>query len=225
MNSQKYCLQWNDFEKNISNSFSQLRQETGLFDVTLVSNDHQQVPAHRLVLSACSKVFKTIFSNNSNANMVLYLESVDVREVNLMLDYIYQGEVRVPQEDLDRFVIIANKFQLSGLLTDELDIKEGDHRDEEKDDYEQYVQYKSEEVDMSQDVDDKTINSYYVQTFAANNSVIDEKFAELIEKEGNIYTCTVCRKCNKDKKDIRRHLETHLNGLSYNCSICDRNFR
>ena len=98
MNTHKYCLQWNDFEKNISNSFSQLRQETGLFDVTLVSNDHQQVPAHRLVLSACSKVFKTIFSSNSNAaNMVLYLESVDIKEVNLMLYYIYQGEVRFPQ--------------------------------------------------------------------------------------------------------------------------------
>ena len=53
-------------------------------------------------------------------------------------------EVRVPQEDLNRFVIIANKFQLGGLLTDELDLKEGDPGDEEKDDYEQFVQYRSE---------------------------------------------------------------------------------
>ena len=61
--SEKFSLKWNDFEKNVSKSFSQMRQQTGLFDVTLVSSDQKQVSAHRLVLSACSDFFKNILNS------------------------------------------------------------------------------------------------------------------------------------------------------------------
>ena len=36
-----------------------------------------------------------------------------------MLEYIYQGEVQICQEDLNRFLEIAKKFQLDGLLETE----------------------------------------------------------------------------------------------------------
>ena len=118
MDSEKYCLKWNDFERNVSQSFTQLRKETKLFDVTLVGNDHKQVFAHKLVLSACSDVFSNIFNSNSSSNMMLYLDCVDVKEIKFMLDYIYQGEVQIHQEYLDRFLEIATKFKLNGLLSD-----------------------------------------------------------------------------------------------------------
>ena len=114
--SEKFCLKWNDFQENVSKSFSNLRKEAGLFDVTLVSSDQQQVSAHRLVLSACSDFFKTIFHSNTHSHPMLYLDGVDNSEINLMLDYIYQGEVQIYQENLERFLVIANKFQLDGLL-------------------------------------------------------------------------------------------------------------
>ena len=130
MSSEKFSLKWNDFASNVSHSFSKLRQETRLYDVTLVSNDHKQVSAHKLVLSACSEVFSNIFNSNNSSNMMLYLDSVDVKEVNFMLDYIYQGEVQIHQENLDRFLEIATKFKLSGLLGDEK--IEGEHVDLEQ---------------------------------------------------------------------------------------------
>ena len=118
--SEKFCLKWNEFQENVSKSFSQLRQQSGLFDVTLVSSDQKQVSAHRLVLSACSDFFKNIFNNNnSHSHPLLYLDGVNHGEINLMLDYIYQGEVQIYQEYLDRFLNIANKFKLDGLLASE----------------------------------------------------------------------------------------------------------
>ena len=119
MGSEKFSLKWNDFQSNVSNSFVQLRNETKLLDVTLEGNDHQQVSAHKLVLSACSDVFTEIFNHNTSSNLVLYLESVDSKEIKLMLDYIYQGEVQIFQEFLDRFLQIAEKFRLNGLLTED----------------------------------------------------------------------------------------------------------
>ena len=33
-----------------------------------------------------------------------------------ILDYIYNGEIQIYQDDLDRFLTIANRFQLEGLI-------------------------------------------------------------------------------------------------------------
>ena len=93
----EFQLKWNDFQQNVSRTFSQLRQESGLFDVTLVSSDQKQVSAHRLVLSACSDFFKNIFCNNTHSHPLLYFDRVSSREINLMLDYIYNGEVNIHQ--------------------------------------------------------------------------------------------------------------------------------
>ena len=83
------------------------------------------------------------------------------------------------------------------------------------------------ELDRKQEVKEKSIKPIY-QTFEANNFEIDQKFDEMVVNEGNLYRCTVCDKTFQSKnrkQDMRRHLETHLTGLSYDCSTCGQNFR
>ena len=58
--SEKFSLKWSDFQSSLSQSFSVLREESDFYDVTLVSEDLQQMSAHRVVLSACSDFFKSI---------------------------------------------------------------------------------------------------------------------------------------------------------------------
>merc|ERR1712126_796650 len=90
--SEKFCLKWNDLQTNIGKSFKSLRHDDDLFDVTLVSDDHNQVSAHKLVLSACSEYFKNIFKTNKHSHPLLCLEGVNSEELNDVLDYIYNGE-------------------------------------------------------------------------------------------------------------------------------------
>ena len=113
--SEKFKLQWGDFQENILSSISELREDTSLQDVTLVGNDHVQVQAHKFVLSASSNFFKTIFRNNTSKNLLLYLDSLDSVEINLVMDYIYQGEVEVRHEHLDNFLALASKLKIQGL--------------------------------------------------------------------------------------------------------------
>ena len=49
--SEKFCLKWNDFQTNVSNTFRKLRTSDHFYDVTLVSDDQQQVSAHKVVLA------------------------------------------------------------------------------------------------------------------------------------------------------------------------------
>ena len=48
---EKFILKWDHFHSNASKSFSVLRNADYLHDVTLVSDDHKQMSAHKFVLS------------------------------------------------------------------------------------------------------------------------------------------------------------------------------
>ena len=54
---EKFSLEWNDFQSNLTRSFSQLGQEEDFYDVTLVSDDKVHISSHKLVLSVSSEFF------------------------------------------------------------------------------------------------------------------------------------------------------------------------
>ena len=117
--AEKFSLKWNDFQPNIAKSFTKLRHEKDFYDVTLVSDDQRQVFAHKVVLSSCSEYFKTILKQNKHSNPLLCLEGVTFDELNRILDYIYNGEIQVNENDLDRFLRISQRLKLEGLVTEE----------------------------------------------------------------------------------------------------------
>ena len=114
--SEKFSLKWNDFRTTVSNSFGILREEKEFFDVTLVSDDERQIPAHKLVLSACSDFFKSILRKNSHSHPLLYLSGIHSTNLSLILDYIYQGEVQIYQDHLESFLDVAQKLKIEGLI-------------------------------------------------------------------------------------------------------------
>ena len=59
------------------------------------------------------------------------------------------------------------------------------------------------------------------ESFDASKSEVEEKFQELIVREGNVFRCTMCERTMTHKGSMRRHLETHLTGLTYSCPLCD----
>ena len=60
-NSEKLCLQWNDFKQNISTSFGDLRGDKDFTDVTLACEDGHQVEAHKVILVVLVSIITNIF--------------------------------------------------------------------------------------------------------------------------------------------------------------------
>ena len=112
---EKFNLTWSNYQAMISRSFSKLRNETDLSDVTLICDDQEYIAAHRVVLSTCSEFFKRVFHHNVQRDLALYLSDMKSKEVNQILDYIYFGEINILQDDLERFIEIAQKLKLEGL--------------------------------------------------------------------------------------------------------------
>ena len=100
---EKFCLKWNDFQTNVSKSFSSLRKDQDFCDVSLISDDEKTVPAHKVVLAASSEFFKNILRAADHSKPMIYLSGINQRELTHIMEYIYEGELNIYQNELDAF--------------------------------------------------------------------------------------------------------------------------
>ncbi|XP_078699897.1 kelch-like protein 26 [Branchiostoma floridae x Branchiostoma belcheri] len=73
-----------------------------LCDVTLMVDEHE-LPAHRVVLSACSDYFKAMFTSGmreSQSDSKIVIKEVAFQAVNQLVDYAYTGELVVTKESV-----------------------------------------------------------------------------------------------------------------------------
>ena len=114
-NLEQFCLRYNDFQTNISESFKALRNEGDFADVTLACEDDKQIEAHKVVLSSSSPFFKNILKRNKHEHPLIYLRGVKMSELESVLQYIYLGEVEIEHGSLKDFLSFAEELQLAGL--------------------------------------------------------------------------------------------------------------
>ena len=229
---EKFCLKWNDFQTTVSQSFGKLRQEKDFFDVTLVSDDEKQIQAHKLVLSSSSKFFKNILKQVNHSNPLIYLSGITSKDLECIVDYIYHGEVQIYQEDIDSFLEHAKKLKIEGLIDnqatdnqafeDKVDLKP-QHQDEFNTNDRKHVGRKLVETKVVQRIGNiQETRSIITPKF---NGDLRETINELIEKVPSGFECKCCGKTYAQSGDIRKHVEIHIEGLSYDCTQCEKSFR
>merc|ERR1719318_693537 len=103
------------FHTNISSRLSDFYTETSYTDVTLVSDDQIQFQAHKFVLSACSPILKNLLLNNPHSRPLIYLRSIKHQELESILQFIYLGEARFYEDNMDRFMEAAKDLQIKQL--------------------------------------------------------------------------------------------------------------
>merc|ERR1719245_2696902 len=114
-NDDKWCLRWDQFDKNTREYFSSLRKDGRMFDVTLATEDGQQIQAHRIILSAGSNFFSDIFLNSHQSNIFVYLKGIRIAQLENLIDFIYSGEAYITQEELKLFLEAGKELQVKGL--------------------------------------------------------------------------------------------------------------
>ena len=116
---EQFCLQWNDFQQCIKTTFAGLREESDFMDVTLFCEGGEQVLAHKVVLSSCSLTFKQLLRNNPSKHPVIVLWDVLPLDLGCLLDFMYQGQVNVKQDNLKSFLALAERLKVRGLCHDD----------------------------------------------------------------------------------------------------------
>ena len=173
--------------------------------------------------------------NNKHSHPLLCLEGVTSAEVKNILDYIYNGEVNIYQEELDRFLEVAQRFKLEGLLSkkDEeiqheevlIDCPTNSQRNEQKNDFNNKSKCNSEELTIP------TRNEPFkvALTEDEKENLVGMADQHLVRTEDGSWECILCGKSVSGKNSrqrMRYHVEgKHLEGISLPCNLCDKSFR
>ena len=229
MESEKLCLQWNDFHNDLNSAFRNLQGDTDFNDVTLACEDGTQVEAHKVVLAASSPVFQILLRRNKHIHPLIYMRGMKAHDLLAIVDFLYCGEANVFQENMDSFLAIAEELQLKGLMgRSEFLGKQGQEI------------FPTAGQDGRTDVHAPRIDSLTGERAVAikedvseDLSELDAKINSMMEMSQNLvssgtHKAHVCKVCGKEgsRNDLRRHIESnHLEGLSFPCNLCEKSCR
>ena len=234
-------LAWSDFQINATQSFQCLRTNQDFSDITLVSEENHLIKAHRVILSAGSSFFKHVLTIlEAHPNPLFYLKNVSSSDLSCLLDFIYCGEAKVPQKNLETFLKNAKDLGVFGLHIESEPNKQIKYRETIVEDLE--IKHDSKLLDISQEMngDYRTNNTDTLTIPNEGNGddyfskpgeeITDEHFSKVMNrmwvKNGNVWTCTECGQFKaKNKGHILDHVEIHIVGLQYPCDICSKIFK
>ena len=112
MRTEKICLKWEDFQENVTSVFRTLKESADFVDVTLVSEDGQHVKAHKVILASTSPFFMNLLGKSSHPQPLIYMRGVLYEDLVGLVDFLYTGETSILQENLNRFLALAQELQL-----------------------------------------------------------------------------------------------------------------
>ena len=233
-------IKWNDYQPTLSHAFSDFRNDRYLHDVTLMSDDHQHFTAHKLVLSASSQYFKKIFQHTSNhQHQMICVDGLSSDLLSNILDFIYNGQAKILQTKVDKFLTVARRFKLNGVSLDEID-KDTDELENKKEPMfikaevniieDEFVFEETEnkkkdidkgiEVSNQSDQNSETPVESVKVAFANKSKKCEEKDAKPITKTkfDNDLKCNTCNIPFNNKTELKLHKEKHK---VYMCTTCD----
>ena len=243
--TEKLCLKWNNFEENTHSAFGELRQDKDFVDVTLAYEDGSQVEAHKVILAASSPFFDNLLKKIKHPHPLIYMRGMRSDDLLPILDFLYNGEAKVFQENLDDFLAIAEDLKLRGLagtgetkeempklnITEERK-QEKLQQNEPPAEFEAWKNLEEREERLVETSfalipNSKTVGSELQQLDDQIKSLIDP--SETMVKIGDAMTKGhICKVCGKEGyiSDIKRHIEArHIAGIVHSCDVCGKSSR
>ena len=218
-----------------------MMQSKELTDVTLVSDDKIHFQTHKVVLSACSKVFKGIMESFSQHNSVIYLRGVLHDDLESILEFMYLGKVSLSEDKLNNFLEVAKSLEIKGIsncvsLTDTVTSEElldvsikPEVSSSQKDD----IIQDGTSIKMLEPFDEKVQSDAKVSKEVTKP--IYDKIDEPQKKETDskplttsyephpdgMWYCDVCNNKYTRKVGLERHFQSTHEGMKYACNKCD----
>ena len=207
MDQETVHFKFKTFPDHLASTFQDLVEKEHFADVTLVSDDQIQTPAHKIVLSACSPVLKNLLINNPHSHPLFYLRGVKQQELHSILQFMYLGEATIYQNRLNEFMDITRDLELKEFIEDEVPSED----------------VKQEPFIKGHYIDDKN-------TTSASNSIEDilnydtpeqiYNFSDGEVKDTGSFRCQECESSFKYKRGLQSHFKAHQ-GVKYACKECN----
>ena len=206
---EKYNLTWDRFSDHLREALKEMMTSGEFADVTLVTDDRQQIRAHRNILSACSPLFKNILLfDSNNANPVIYLKGIQYSEMDSILQFIYLGEAKLSEERMSEFLMVSKNLEIKELST--LD----KHEKSVADNLDEYNKFPLDEYSANVDLQAKSA------PIIPNKSAKREVSTAVVSEDVKL-KCKDCEKIFNSQPGLRYHIKSKHEGVKYACNLCD----
>ncbi|CAG9765404.1 unnamed protein product [Ceutorhynchus assimilis] len=111
-------FQQTNHSDNLKRIFAEYFVSKLFSDVTICCGG-KTFQAHKLRLCMASRYFKNIFQHDSADHSIVYLQDVTPKELALVLEYCYKGEVSLSKNNLQGFLEAAATLQIESLFSEE----------------------------------------------------------------------------------------------------------
>ena len=219
--NEKYCVKKDNHQSSLRSSFENWRSSSEFADVTLAGDDLETISAHRLILSSTSGYFRNILQKSNHHKMLVCIDGITVNDLEHLLDFMYFGEVQLEEDYLERFMSLAKKFQIEGLsgYEEPKNLQSNEEQPHTFKTVKQEAQFK--EIGLKNKVstnsDKEKVN---LGTFSDTEELDEKIHAYIIKNDDRMLACFFCGKSSRNKRTLTHHVETHLEGLSFQCNLC-----
>ncbi|KAB7501642.1 Sex determination protein fruitless [Armadillidium nasatum] len=176
------CLKWNNHSTAFIKSISNIQIKERYCDATIACQG-RYFPVHRVVLSTCSDYFDEIFERIDCPHPYIIFKDIEPREMELLLNYMYQGEVNVVQENLPTLIKAAEALKVKGLaVPDDLPASK-DSSSKKRSSDTQLPKRRSEEKRRRRDSSDQNSHPNSSSTTSERNSSKSDVNLETVENK------------------------------------------
>ena len=188
-----FSLNWKNFQDHLQDTVKGLKTDDEFSDVTLVCDNLRKIEAHKILLSACSPVFKNILQGSMKQTMVIFLRGIDYEDLESLIHFIYTGEVTINKERLNDFLQSAKDLEIKDLGVENID------SEELKEDYVERNKEPYNEIKKPSGVKCVKCDEYFV-----NGKKMQKHFRQVHEEKK--FACNFC-----DYKGLHvGHLKSHI---------------
>ena len=219
-------------------------------DVTLVCDDLKQIKAHRNVLSFYSPFFLKLFSVGDDTvlnNMVIFLKGIKYQHMEMILRYLYLGEVEVNEKHTTELLSATKTLELDGFNhLDKISNTTPDYSVEAKNKTEDLEKYPNTAMNLEEGLGMSTVVTiqnvqkcphcykvYSAERNLRNHIKSDHKESfdkSMVKKEPIEASSKLTKplkkkvKLERDNKDKQDHLESVHGPKDIQCNLCEKSF-
>ena len=127
MGYEEVNLSRDSFQTDTSLLLENLWNYRNFSDITLATNDKQELKVHKAVISSGSKLFQNLLQSKSDETRYVFVSDVEHRYLEMVIKFIYLGWCDVGQEVISEFLATGQAVGVSDLNIehkDELTIKD-----------------------------------------------------------------------------------------------------
>ena len=113
-------LKWDKHPIVLNKTLKKIYSEEKYSDCTLVCDD-KFYHVHKVILSMCSTYFERIFEEYAKIEKhpFIIIRDVHYKIMDNLLNYMYKGELTVPEEDIPKLIQVAETFKVQGLIIED----------------------------------------------------------------------------------------------------------